>query len=418
MSGRTRRGFLAAVGAVAVAGCGSTPESSPTGTPTATDSPTATPTDTPAPALGPIEGAWPMVGFDPAGTGYDVDGAAPAEPPETAWVADATVGGNETVADRLVVGDGTVAAVDRGGVVAYDAATGDVRWRRPYPSARALVDPVVRDGTLALGVDATVRGLSLADGSEAWRASVPGSLGRLAGEPDGFVAVTDAAGEGASGRVLALSPDGEERWAVGPGDLSPDGVELRGAAVLADGTVYVAGRRSRGDGVVLALDAADGDQRWHASLPVETSALTATPVAAYVGGLSDGLVRALDQYDGSHRWDAHLDGSMVTALATDGDAVYAGGPAPVAGGSDLVALAPGGTERWSARAGGERFVGAGDALLAGWSGAPERPLRAVGRADGAERWRLDLPYGVHDVVVVDGVVFLADGLTDTVRALA
>ncbi|WP_033332247.1 PQQ-binding-like beta-propeller repeat protein [Streptomyces novaecaesareae] len=268
----------------------------------------------------------------------------------------------------LASGDGVVCVVSQARVQArvqvLDAASGDLRWEVALPDWAPSAwqqDPAVGGGGVY-----TVHGSSLhchdtADGALRW-SSDPGVSGRLALAGD----TVFAAGE-RSGLLAFDARGGERRWAqaaVG---------RANGAPVVERGVVYVAQsgegpgsatvfaldaasgqvlwRRGRMDvpqgplsaadrtlcllsgARLTALDAATGETRWTAAVPVGlgrgTGSMTAADGTAYVGTNDDRLF-AFDLATGRLRWQdepEHLDAAgeyTRVFLAAAGSAVFRG----------------------------------------------------------------------------------------------
>ncbi|MEA2511029.1 MAG: hypothetical protein QOJ59_516 [Thermomicrobiales bacterium] len=242
-----------------------------------------------------------------------------------------------------------------------------------------------------------------------------------------------------------------ERWVFAPNTTHTD-------PVIADGVVYSV----TGDGILFAVDALTGQERWRRDTNVVGDAIAAPLVAGGVlyAGLPDGTFYALDADDGGVRWQypagdrscgapALIDGIVYGAvgcgtLATSGGAVFAldaamgserwrvtidvgrvttpavaegtvflaaGGPTTVHGFPTVIRAldAATGQERWRAEVGGMQM---GPAVADGtvFVGS-ERGLWALAAADGRERWHAQV--GRDDVAVAappavtDGLVFVA-----------
>ena len=267
---------------------------------------------------------WPQAGGGPARTG----------------ARGVNVGvGNGTVLWEAQVGAGVEAPAVADGVAyvatgtfrdpallhAFDVATGATRWRVGL-AERGLVGAPVVAGDLAHvsfvdedeeGEPVThVRGLSRADGAEAWRATVPG-------RSQGTLAVYDATlfltfRVGFDGNLHALDArTGEARWTV---ERIPGAA---GAIAVADGVLLVQGMVS-----LHAFDPADGARRWTAREAGSRSNLAAPAIAdglAYWAG-ADGRLRALDLASGAPVWNASLaDEPLESTPAVLDGRVYVGG---------------------------------------------------------------------------------------------
>lgn len=169
------------------------------------------------------------------------------------------------------------------GLDAYDAVTGERRWRR---EAVGIDAPSVRDGRVVVGTEGAVHAFGL-DGRRAWTRQVDGPVRgtpALAGE-----AVVAATMEGT---IYALArDDGSVHWRTDVGGA------VTAPVALAASHVYVPTRRED----VVALSLADGSERWRAwmrapviSLPAVTDGnlvvqdvrATAIRLRTLEGGLS------------------------------------------------------------------------------------------------------------------------------------
>lgn len=346
-STRTRRGVLALGAGVAgatLAGCFSRAEGDPSSSdPSEADEPSDTPTNTRETSHPPPEPSllspWPKARADPENTAAVAD-AGPKTAPVERWKDFVETGGTRSPAagssgvfatgrgDRLyaLTDDGSVDWVARlddeaagapavaenrvvagsadGAIEAYDPGDGSPLWKTE--TKEGLFPPHASDGSVfAVDDDAVyvvhnrgfVLALSLADGDERWRSSVPTRPHRPR-LVDGAVVCGASGGSGGGGAVVALdAADGSERWRVETERTVGTAV---GVNRRADEPVVYAGTI---DGTVLALSAGDGSERWRASVD---DWVATTPVVAadrlWVGTLREGLHSfALDGSDHRHR---------------------------------------------------------------------------------------------------------------------
>ena len=302
----------------------------------------ATPTDTEDVTPSPADGTTPA--NSPTGTphvGVEVDGADPA------WVSSL---------------DGTV-----------------------------RTDPVAVDGRIAVVVGTTVHALDAETGETAWTFDSPVSPDRDVDRPtatlrehDGtlYALVGVSFGTGASDHVLhALTPDGEEEWTYESGvggfhDLVGFG---DGAAVLATSDDAI-GDADSGGHPVLAVDLADGSERWRTESADGMGGSVGDEYAVVRGY---GWVDCFDVGTGERRFRFEPDDDRsLEATAVGGGHVFVG-VRPGEDGPALYALAPDGSTDWSRS---DRFVGSLrylDELYVGGA--------AVKRVDpdGSRRWSYD-----------------------------
>ena len=214
--------------------------------------------------------------------------------------------------------------------------------------------PAVLDGNVyAAAVDGGVSAYALSSGAQLWHHESKGA--RLSGGPgagDGLVVVG-----GLEGEVVALNAaDGQEKWTAKVGN------EVLSAPAIGEGMVFV----HSNDGRVTAFDAGTGARRWFHS--VESPALTVRgtggitlgPGIVFVGG-DNGTLTALNMNDGNVLWStpvAQADGRTELERMADVDA------APVLEGTTLFASSykgrtvaidgPSGQVMWTSDHGGAR----------------------------------------------------------------
>ncbi|MBP2251428.1 outer membrane protein assembly factor BamB [Halarchaeum solikamskense] len=367
----SRRRVLAttgALGAAALAGCDAVRDDGPTD-------------DYPEGVR--VRAGWPAPNRDDANTRAARDGNA-LESPKRAATLPGRAG--------TTAADGRVFAALKSGVRAYDV-TGERRW-----SAPGLDDapPRVLDGTVYAPhpEDPLVRGYDAATGEVTATYDLPA---RAVTSPvwnngrDRFaVALAD-------GRVAGVATDRDATWTGDPwGSVNALAVNMGSVVAATDtGEVYVYGT--------------DGSPAWRAIL--DATDLVAPVVGderLYVAGW-DGTIRALDRTDGTPVWTRER-GFVETPLALDGPRLYHGlgdlRAYDTATGATLWSYAPDATVRCAPAVVGDTvYVGRTDGALV-----------ALDRADGTERWTLDLGrYVGPAVAATDGAVY-ARGRTDDGRS--
>lgn len=178
---------------------------------------------------------------------------AAAQAPDPAWTHRFGGDGNEQVFDLAVGRDGR----------AYLAGVTDGRLERPVTGFFDLVVHAVD----ADGVPLWTRQIDLGEFEFPYAVALaPDGDLIVAGTADGEVDGPSAGGDDAF--VLRLAPDGSERWRIALGSEGRD--QALAAAVAADGTILVGGRSDGGltgtaaggdDAFLIALDP-DGRERW------------------------------------------------------------------------------------------------------------------------------------------------------------
>ncbi|WP_396610706.1 PQQ-binding-like beta-propeller repeat protein [Haloferax sp. S1W] len=309
MSGSTRRQFLAALGASALsatAGCVSSNGAT-------------------------YEGTWSRPGFDDARTGFS-PATGPTGPLTVAWRTDVFDGYPTT---SPVVADGVVYYLHtRGGrghphesvVSAFDAATGEERWRTivsventdelAYHHDSLVVDQRRLYARTFEGLHA----LSL-DGDRLWRHPIPTTAQPypLVAPPvvsDG-VAVTATYGERTPpiGVAAVDAETGQPRWRVGfntrqiPWTLAADREQ-----------VYVP--FFEGDTGLVALDLQSGTREWSVSLPVGGPVTVAGDTMFVPLGGDPESIAATDRRTGAIRWHVPAVRHTESGVAVAGDLAY------------------------------------------------------------------------------------------------
>lgn len=176
------------------------------------------------------------------------------------------------------VSEGTVyiGGIDTGELLAFDAMTGDERWRvrlgDAVLSSAAIVGNTVYTSSGTLAGESPVGDLIALDtetGRERWRVRLPSFLNSSPAVVDGAVYIGDV-----SGTMSCFEADtGQTRWQTKAGTY----ISLSSPGVV-DGLVYVMAA-----GVVVALDAANGDIRWQFTIGRGSDDVDASPVVT--GGL-------------------------------------------------------------------------------------------------------------------------------------
>jgi outer membrane protein assembly factor BamB len=203
--------------------------------------------------------------------------------------------------------DGVVYAVDGEGVVhALKAMDGAPLWASTVKVPGAS-DGVVSDGLLYYGSpDGTVVALNLKDGTLAWQKAVSSTpIGMKAPTvAEGLVAAADG-----HGFLTALDAHtGEIRWSA------QQPIDVPGTPVISNGTVYLGVAADATDGRLVALNAADGSERWRIDGPLTSPSIFGN--LGYVVGV-DGTFAAVDLATGKTIWEANIPGPHRAPAVTD-----------------------------------------------------------------------------------------------------
>jgi outer membrane protein assembly factor BamB len=304
------------------------------------------------------------------------------------------------VAWTMAVAGGRIHASDGPSLFALDAADGSERWRTSIDgwvyAVRADTGSVVT-GTRGGGVQAW----DASRGGLRWERG--GAQTEFESPESGPTVIARAVYYQGGGRLYAVdSLTGAELWSYPVGEPGVAG-SVPTRPVVADGVLYLtAGTR------VLALDARNGTERWHFDAPAVMFAPPAhVPGPGVSGGgiyVTDhlGTVYALDPADGRDRWRVATEPRQSAEPV-----IVAAGAVHMGAGSALYTLdAVSGTPRWRFAAQGE-VVGS-PAVAEGrvHFGSKDHCLYTVDARGGQLRWRLETGGEITgSPVAADGVVY-------------
>ncbi len=327
----------------------------------------------------------------PGWRGPQRDGTVPAAQAPATWPESFAAAWRVEVGEGYsspVVSDGRVFVHSRRGdlevVTAFDIENGARLWRHDYPArfVQNTIVPTALPGPFAtpavdggrvftLGAGGILSSWDAASGDLLWRrdfspsVQVTGLFCGTAASPlvDGGRLIVQVGSDPAGGRVLALDPaTGGEIWAwrgVGPGYASPILIETDGHRQLVTLT----------ESSIVGLDAADGTLLWSAPFTDEWHENIMTPVWTgthlVVSGPRRGthafaIRRREDGWEAAPAWsDAGLTMYMTSPVLADG-IVY--GHASTRAGQFVALDAATGAVRWSSEGREGEFA---SALLAG-----------------------------------------------------
>lgn len=286
-------------------------------------------------------GDWLQFQGGAAHTGSVVDGPQPAF--RQAWRFDPGLDGRFGVSAPVIAGDLAVTVAPRA-VYGVDLASGEQRWSLDRDFGPSVAPAIARNATGAVLL--YTEGFGSHPPSEAFPSSTAG---------------TPSAASSATGSPSAS--------VSGAGDTAFD---------------------SR----VLAIDLETRRPVWDA--PVQLQAVSRTGVTvegttAYVGD-DDGTITAIDLATGAVRWAHDGPGPVVTPIgAAAGTLVFSTQPRPGQP-AVVIALDPSdGSESWRFEPTALPFIAtvpaiAGDAVVLGFSDQTGSRARALGLADGTQRW--------------------------------
>jgi outer membrane protein assembly factor BamB len=416
---RSRRRFLAALGAGVggLAGCANRGSDTPRPTDGPADVPSAPPSD-PGDAPGgrptatprnpdplSVDGAWPQYGADAGHTGVSPTAGVP-DAGRAYWQLRRVRSGPAVLADGRLFHYAKLGAEpsepvtmtrtrepDAGTahpvygepyVLARDARDGRCQWSKPLDGPAAGW-PAVADGRVLVGVNGQISAYGAASGAVDWQHDLGD---RIVGDPtaagDAVVVPVQGVVDGRDGEVLEeprlrayAVEDGRRRWTARP-------PKRANSVAIANDTVAVVSGGWDGTGVVEARSLADGGRRWETRVSGDFFEGPVVAAGTVYLSSSSGVLHAVSIDDGERLWERPFD-RRPAGVAADDDAVYVGA------GRALTALAAAdGGERWAASLSGSvRTPAVGDGVVyVGASGENAR-LRALDAADGTERWASD-----------------------------
>jgi outer membrane protein assembly factor BamB len=355
---------------------------------TVTDTESTTPTPEPPEPPAEVEADWPAPAHDP-GVSNGTVAAGPAEPVAELWRVEA----DARLSTPVVAGNTLYVGGTNGVVHAVDARTGEQRWEATV--GEPLGTPWVVDGRLFVPTNAAIVAFSL-DGSEQWRVETPDRTALLA-TGDGVYWLADREPP----VVVALErADGSERWRAELGDpWEPPLFAGAGRVLVSSGTH---------DYRFWRLDPATGDllndaPRSGHDFPEEQFARDGTVYAAdpFFGNVE---TTPLDGSDGWSRGVAHSGKGSGGLLTGDGERVYYTSNAD--GEPNVFALSAGdGAVAWTATLDGVvtgRPVAAADAVLV----PTDAGAVCLDPDDGTVLWTRPAGFGGR-FVVADDLVFAA-----------
>ncbi len=388
----------------------------------------------PPPAPGP---GWPQLGGAADHAGAVTRELLPPLIPQ--WAASA---GGHLLSAAPVIAHGVVyvtvadlGAGSGGGVVAFDLATGALRWRTATALPVRGGAAIVGDTIVASQIDGTVLGLDAASGAIRWRHE----LG-IGVEPRGAAVFAAPVADGSDvlignqRRLAAIdAATGGVMWLQDPVRRSEDFNSLASLAV-ADGVAV--GVFNRETGGVFAWERLTGRLLWHSgdnlSLSINSSPVIAEGLVYFVNGATEVYAREL--HTGVLRWRTKLDPSGYDwAIATVGTPAIARGVLVVPTlWNELVGIdATSGLVRWrlGARPGPLRTTHYRGGDEAGFSASPvitgdivwavdtSGRLTALALETGALLWKTDLDAPVLAGLATSGDWLVVAAYDGTVRGM-
>ena len=205
-------------------------------------------------------------------------------------------------------------------VVAIDAETGQVRWKRTTgePGDETLGSSVIAAGETVIAGDYTLLAFDAGTGAMRWRFEPPEGYG--AGLYLGDTLAGDVFAGSPSGRLYSVGAlDGRLHWSA---LASPGGNKTTVFRPVTQGDVVAAGYTTFGDAIsggVLAVDRRTGREKWRREFPAIAPGVPTGfgggPVifdAIVVAASGDGTIYGMDSGTGATMW------SLPPAVRPDG----------------------------------------------------------------------------------------------------
>jgi len=242
--------------------------------------------------------------------------------------------------------------------------------------------------------------LDPATGDIDWSVPIPVSTVSIAA--GGRIYVGQAGSE--TGRITALSSDGEKVWSFAVPAGRPN--EVPASPAVVEETLYavatVADSETRDRTIVYALDTETGDERWTHTIDGKSHAAPAASETTVYVTTDAGAVHAIDRADGETDWVFGNTDPIRAAPAIVGDSVIAGGVL----GTVYALEADTGVERWhrSTEITNIDPTASGDVVYIGGS-----PLYALSVEDGDLLWEYGLSafsYTFYSPTITDNSVYV------------
>mgnify|MGYP002276954207 CR=1 FL=1 len=290
-------------------------------------------------------GQWPSRYYDATNANYNSGGSGPVGGVQVAWryttcgpsnasttvqdglayferhTLDAQTGEStttwETDAELTpTVVDGTVYARTPN-LEARDATTGEVRWTYEIGNAPSPTAPAVSNGT-AYAAGGSLYAVDSETGERRWAFQPPTTLATMPAVSEQTVYVASE-----SRMLYAVDTEtGDTRWETGHEQTGGPRIE----ATVANGLVYFVANSDTG--TVRAYEPTDGSIAWEQTTGVSTGAcLAVTESTIFLAGRrsDNGIVLALDAANGDPKWLSELTESNALATVSVGrENVYTG----------------------------------------------------------------------------------------------
>ncbi len=339
-----------------------------------------------------VRADWPQMGNDASGAravpDENVITRTSAKTLGRAWVYRAP----GAVQSGVSVSGGLAYVQGAGLLYALDATTGAKKWSRTTDNANEFSTPAVSGTTVVVGSsDGGIYAFNALTGDPRWRATMTAGSYASATISGGVVYIASYLGTVYAYDLLT----GAVRWSATLGG------NVVSSPAVDDGLVFIGCY----DGKLYALDAATGAVQWtYTTSGVVEAPPTVVNGTVYVGN-DAGIFYAVGAGSGLLAWSANRGAAIYGRAAVADGLVYTG----VAGGSVIAADASNGAVQWTAATGNTNptgpAVGGGVVFVTSY----DQRLWAFDATNGARLWSYGLGGGTFGDApsVVNGVVYQA-----------
>jgi len=307
----------------------------------------------------------------------------------------------ETVTERPVDAAGSIpqyqADAENAGTLPGPAPSSpSVAWRRT-PSRYDAAQPVVDDDAVYVAFDGDLVKLSLVDGDEVWTVDAGHASDATPAVDDGvvYLSVWNGGESVPRGLVAVDAADGAERWRALPDN------DINTSPTPTDDAVFVGGGFENRE--VAAVEG-DGTVRWRRTLGEYASTPAVVDGRAYYATGESASVVALDTETGETVWEQSVDGRAVAAPTVVGERVVVADETGTVRALDAAS----GEERWHASVDArvQRSVAVGDdrVIVAHGTG-----IASLSLGGGSEGWTTDLDGTPTAPLLTDGAVLVGAG---------
>jgi outer membrane protein assembly factor BamB len=271
----------------------------------------------------------------------------------------------------------------------------------PVVAWKATVGGPIRNAISILGdtvvipSDAgTLTAFGVEDGTQRWSFKAAGPMGGPYAA-DGRIYAVD--GDGIVHAVQAA--DGKPIWA------SSQPIDGASPPAVANGRLYIGSASSS----VIAIDAATGSQLWEVPAAPSGQGIRVPAIGSglLVAVADDGTVTGLDATTGSVRWSNDIGDDPLGTPVIAGDLVYVGSSADAQNGRLIALDATDGSEQWRID---QNIFSPSIFGSMGYTGSPVGTIVATDIASGARGWSAQVQGLTRAPAVTDAAVFVpADG---------